>query len=198
MSKQLQAVKQLQQELDTPKKKAKGHKVSFTCDDNGDVRFLDLSHLGAKTEHLKLVNNLPYLTVLWAKNNLIDKIENIDNLTKLRWLDFTLNRIAKIEGLNELISLEDLALGGNKIKKIENIDHLKKLESIGLFDNEITKIEGIKGLNNLAWVSLWGNDLTNLDEFDKYGTERHPDTVIIFVKPKGRQNPLLDEYQGSI
>ena len=193
MSKQLQTIKQLQRELDTPK-----HKVRFTLDGNGSVNFLDLSNLGMETRHLEMVNNFPDLIVLWAKNNNIDKIKGIDNLTKVRWVDFNYNNISKIENLENLVSIEDLSLGGNKIEKIENLRHLVRLESIALFNNNITRIEGLKGLKRLVYVTLWGNDLVNIDEFEEVVEDHINATVLIFVKPKGRQNPLLSEYSGSI
>lgn len=193
MSKQLQIIKQLQRELDTPK-----HKVRFTLSGDGDVNFLNLSNLGAETRHLELVNNFPKLIVLWAKNNNIDRIKGIDNLTKVRWVDLNYNNISKIENLDKLVSIEDLSLGGNKIEKMENFGHLSRLESLALFDNNITKIDGLKGLKNLLYVSLWGNDLTNVEEYEDIVHDEVNATVLILVKPKARQNPLLGDYGGSI
>ena len=93
MSRQLQTIKQLQRELDTPK-----HKVRFTLDGNGSVNFLDLSNLGMETRHLEMVNNFPDLIVLWAKNNNIDKIRGID----ITIVTISKSREGTIELLKEL------------------------------------------------------------------------------------------------
>ena len=47
-------------------------------------------------------------------------------------------------------------------------------------------------------MTLWGNDLDNIDEFEEVAEDHINATVLIFVKPKGKQNPLLSEYSGSI
>lgn len=48
--------------------------------------------------------------------NRIRKIENLDNLVKLKKLFFVHNKISKIENLQRLVELEMLELGDNRIR----------------------------------------------------------------------------------
>ena len=57
----------------------------------------------------------------------IGTITNLDLCSKLRVLSLRQNLIEKIEGLENLILLEELELYDNRLKKIENIGHLVNL-----------------------------------------------------------------------
>lgn len=50
------------------------------------------------------------LVKLQLDNNIITRIQGLESLTKLKWLDLSFNMIEKIEGLEELRLLEDLSL----------------------------------------------------------------------------------------
>lgn len=49
-------------------------------------------------------------------NNSIEKIENLNHLTNLEWLDLSFNKIEVIEGLEMLVNLKDLSLYKNSIE----------------------------------------------------------------------------------
>jgi Leucine-rich repeat (LRR) protein len=51
-------------------------------------------------------------------NNYIKKIQNLDHLTNLEWLDLSFNQIETIEGLDNLINLKDLSLYKNFIEVV--------------------------------------------------------------------------------
>ena len=70
--------------------------------------------------------------------NEITKIENLDDLTKLKNLNLVLNKITKIENIEHLTNLERLYLHYNPITKIENIDNLTKLKTFYLCNSKFS------------------------------------------------------------
>jgi len=60
------------------------------------------------------------------RSNQITKIENLDKLPILDWLDLSSNQITKIENLNKFPILNSLDLSDNQITKIENLNQLVK------------------------------------------------------------------------
>ncbi|OWK15303.1 DRC3, partial [Cervus elaphus hippelaphus] len=77
------------------------------------------------------------LRKLQLDNNIIEKIEGLENLTHLVWLDLSFNNIEAIEGLDTLVNLEDLSLFNNRISKIDSLDALVKLQVLSLGNNHI-------------------------------------------------------------
>ena len=67
---------------------------------------------------------------------------------------FSSGSIQKIENLDNLTDLEYLNLGNNKIKMIENLDNLKNLKRLCLAGNKLRKIENLEGLENLKYLIL--------------------------------------------
>ena len=86
------------------------------------------------------------LQKLQLDNNIIIKIENLDNLINLKWLDLSFNKITKMEGLEKLTKLED----------------------VSLYDNKIIKVEGLKTLCELNVLSIGNNLLWNHEEVVTY------------------------------
>lgn len=100
--------------------------------------------------------------------NLITKIENLENLTKLTDLSLFANKITKLEGLDTLTELNVLSFGKNEFKAHdEPINYLKKLknklEVLKMADNpfeyqgqnetdyKLFTIEMLKGLKYLDY-----------------------------------------------
>ncbi|GBP79774.1 Dynein regulatory complex subunit 3 [Eumeta japonica] len=80
---------------------------------------------------------LKSLKKLTLAQNLIEKIENLGELTNLIELDLSFNKITKIENLEQLANLEVLSLFHNKIKKLENFEMLENLLIFSIGDNLI-------------------------------------------------------------
>jgi len=74
----------------------------------------------------------------------------------------------KIEGLDTLTNLTWLDLSFNLVKKIENLDRLYKLTDLSLFKNEITVLSGLENLHELNVLSVGSNKLESLEETVKY------------------------------
>ncbi|XP_013168177.1 PREDICTED: protein tilB homolog [Papilio xuthus] len=99
----------------------------------------------------------------------IEKIEFIQNwCPKLRILLLQSNLIAKIENLNKLKHLQYLNLALNNIEVIENLDRCESLTKLDLtlnFIGKIVSIESLVGNYNLQNLYLTGNPCTDFDNY---------------------------------
>ena len=134
----------------------------------------------------EIFNSLLELKFLILNNNKIEKISNLENLTKLEKLELRGNRITKVEGLNNLKNLNKLTLSCNLITNIEENDfpQIDSLLELGLFgnylgienkklekninDENISKLKGFIGMiktkfKNLKGLYIGGNFFTNLN-----------------------------------
>ncbi len=93
---------------------------------------------------------------IFSKCN-IRKIEGLENMAHLEYLNLDCNKIRKIEGLKFLVSLKELHLAWNKIRRVEGLENLKQLETLDLVGNLIKKIDGLDGLKNLKVPLLHNN-----------------------------------------
>ncbi len=122
-------------------------------------------------KNIKVIDNLVgfnKLRVLSLDNNMIEKIEHLDHLTNLEWLDLSFNKITVIEGLEKLTKLSDLSLFNNSIAKIENLDACVNLNCLSLGNNRIDDLENLMYLRrfqNLRSVNLHGNPVSEDPEY---------------------------------
>ncbi len=87
------------------------------------------------------------LKILLLQNNLIAKIENISKLKHLEYLNLAINNIERIENLDELESLTKLDLTLNFIGTLTSVDCLKKnynLKHLTLTGNPCTDFDGYR------------------------------------------------------
>ncbi|CAH8828526.1 unnamed protein product [Trichobilharzia szidati] len=120
--------------------------------------------------------------------NRIHRIENLQNLTKLVYLNISANQLTSISGLETLYSLRILLLGQNQIKRIcaldnlynlnvldlnhnqirtiENLSHLTKLRSLNLSFNYITSVNGLSGLTALTELNLRQNNILRVEPIE--------------------------------
>ena len=87
----------------------------------------------------EIFNSMIELKIIILNNNKIQKISNLDNLTKLEKLELRGNKLTKIEGINNLKNLNKLTLSCNLITNIEEKDlpQIDSLIELGLFGNYI-------------------------------------------------------------
>ena len=92
------------------------------------------------------------LKQLRLDNNIITRIQGLDDLVNLEWLDLSFNLIEKIEGLDKLSKLTDLSLYKNRIGVVAGLSNLHELEVLSLGCNKIQVLEDtvsyLKGLKN--------------------------------------------------
>ena len=87
----------------------------------------------------EIFNSMIELKIIILNNNKIQKISNLDNLTKVEKLELRGNKLTKIEGINNLKNLNKLTLSCNLITNIEEKDlpQIDSLIELGLFGNYI-------------------------------------------------------------
>lgn len=102
----------------------------------------------------------------------IEKIEYLqDWCPKLKILLMQSNLIAKIENLNKLKHLKYLNLALNNIEIIENLERLESLEKLDLtlnFIGEITSVENLVDNYNLQILYLIGNPCTDYENYKDF------------------------------
>ncbi|XP_044014631.1 dynein axonemal assembly factor 11 [Aphidius gifuensis] len=117
----------------------------------------------------------------------IEKIELIDKLCrKLKILLLQYNLISKIENLNKLKYLEYLNLALNNIVIIENLEGLECLKKLDLTMNFIGDLKSVKTLKlnyKLEQLYLTGNPCTDYDNYRNY---------VITVLPQIKQLDMID------
>ena len=105
---------------------------------------LDLSNDGEinRNSFTTIPENLPAsLKSLTLRNCGIRKIENLNHLKNLQFLNISDNEIEEIENLDKLPDLTCLYLHNNLIERVENLDHLEKLADISLYGNRVKDID---------------------------------------------------------
>lgn len=104
----------------------------------------------AKTDIVEISNltGMEKIVKLQLDNNIIVRIQGLDQLVNLRWLDLSFNLIEKIEGLEKNKELEDLSLYNNCISELTPdlkgpgpLDNLVKLNVLSIGKNKLTKLE---------------------------------------------------------
>ncbi|KAG6461130.1 hypothetical protein O3G_MSEX012438 [Manduca sexta] len=102
----------------------------------------------------------PKLKILLMQSNLIDKIENLNKLKHLVYLNLALNNIEIIENLERCESLEKLDLTLN-------------------FIGEIVSVENLSGNYNLQHLYLTGNPCTDYDNYRDFVIGSLPQLVTL-------------------
>ncbi|VDN98144.1 unnamed protein product [Rodentolepis nana] len=99
-------------------------------------------------EKIEFLNkNCTKLKILYLQNNLISRIENLNRLKQLEYLNLALNNIEIIENLEGCESLKKLELTANFIGdliSVENLINLEHLEELYLIGNPCTEYEGYR------------------------------------------------------
>lgn len=136
-----------------------------------DIELLEVTELSLSFKNIYSIDNLvgfEQLVKLQLDNNIIDRIQNLDQLVNLKWLDLSFNNITKIENLEKLTSLTDLSLFNNRLTAIGGLDSLTQLNVLSLGNNQIENLDSIKALRNfpnLRLLNLKGNPVCKNDDY---------------------------------
>ncbi|XP_067636640.1 protein tilB [Eurosta solidaginis] len=123
-----------------------------------------------KSEHNeRLISTLEELSLHQED---IERIEHFQNWCRdLKILLLQSNLISKIENLHKLKKLEYLNLAINNIERVENLEQLESLNKLDLtlnFIGELTSIETLKGNYNLRELILIGNPCCDYSHYRDY------------------------------
>ena len=72
--------------------------------------------------------------MLYLQQNIIEKIENLFDFSKLVCLNLAHNKLTSIEGLDGCVSLKNLDISHNNIPAITNCQQLKELPALTSLD----------------------------------------------------------------
>ncbi|XP_053949832.1 protein tilB [Anastrepha ludens] len=137
----------------------------------------------------------------------IERIEHLQNWCReLKILLLQSNLISKIENLHKLKKLEYLNLAVNNIERIENLEQLESLTKLDLtlnFIGGITSLESLKGNYNLRELILIGNPCCEYPNYRDYVMGTLPqlnslDSEEIKLSQKLQAQKLLSSYRPII
>ncbi|XP_034947440.1 protein tilB homolog [Chelonus insularis] len=129
-------------------------------------------------EKIELIDRLcRHLTILLLQNNLIAKIENLNMLKKLEYLNLALNNIEVIENLEGLESLEKLDLTLNFIgdlRSIKSLRHNENLRQLFLTGNPCADYSGYRDYVIATLPQLKELDMTEITRSERItALQRH-------------------------
>ncbi|XP_039284215.1 protein tilB homolog isoform X3 [Nilaparvata lugens] len=111
-----------------------------------------------KIEHLQ--NWCRHLKILLLQSNIISKIENLNKLKKLEYINLALNNIERIENL-------------------EGCESLKKLDLTLNFIGDLTSVKSLKNNIHLEFLCLLGNPCTDFKSYRQYVVASLPQLQIL-------------------
>ena len=101
-----------------------------------------------EVERIELLGQLcRQLQILYLQNNLIPRIENLEHLKDLRYLNLAINNVERVENLEQCEFLEKLDLTCNFVSEVTSLQNLRSnihLREIFLTGNPCTSFEGYR------------------------------------------------------
>lgn len=117
----------------------------------------------------------------------IERIENLQNWCReLRILLLQSNLIPKIENLNKMKRLEYLNLALNNVERIENLERCESLEKLDLtlnFIGELTSVTSLIGCVHLHTLHLTGNPCAEFVGYRDYVIATLPQLQVLDSEP---------------
>ncbi|XP_034251026.1 protein tilB homolog isoform X2 [Thrips palmi] len=117
----------------------------------------------------------------------IEKIENLQNWCReLRILLLQSNLISKLENLNKMKRLEYLNLALNNIERIENLERCESLEKLDLtlnFIGELTSVASLISNVHLHTLHLTGNPCAEFSGYRDYVVATLPQLQVLDSEP---------------
>jgi Leucine-rich repeat (LRR) protein len=138
----------------------------LTNEDFGNIKWLEVNNLGISD--VTILGKLTQLqSELDLRNNRINNISPLSNLTKLEVLWLYGNNIEDISPLSELKKLTRLYLGGNEIRDVYALKGLHELTLLGLGDNNIKDVSSLTELKQLENLALSSNKISDIKPLAK-------------------------------
>lgn len=140
------------------------------------LTYVDLSHnYGLNSDYTErgitdltpLFGNLKLRTLI-ASDNLIAKVDGIETLTELSYLDLTNNCLDSVESLAKLGRLETVLLHSNALTVLDPLKDNATIQTLDVSLNMISNFDVIRtmtALRTLGWDQNMIQDNTPIDEF---------------------------------
>ena len=129
-----------------------------------------LKRLAVGNNAITRMENLPVgLEALELSGNLIERVEGLERLERLKYLDLGYNRIGGIEGLQGNAELVEIRLGHNRIRSAAGLEHLQRLKRLDLGSNLLSTFADIRPLalnSSLKVLFLASNPLCELPDYE--------------------------------
>ena len=138
------------------------------------------------------------LRYLYLAVNSITKIDNLNHLEHLEWLDISRNYLNAIDNINQLYNLKFLDLSHNKIEHINGLETLTNLEYLNLSGNPLRDISGLEKLTKLKTLKI---NSPYFKDADKYWGRfySYPQQIVEYCRRKKRGEPEnLELYDTTI
>ncbi|KAI6649843.1 hypothetical protein LOD99_6393 [Oopsacas minuta] len=126
--------------------------LKTTVIDESEVNFM---HSGLK--HLPDLSQFTQIQILCLRRNEISSIVSIPFLPLLKELDLYDNLLDRIEPLNNVPNLITLDISFNNVRMVENLEPLSLLENLYLIQNKISEIQCLSHLKFLIVLELGAN-----------------------------------------
>ncbi|KAI9144945.1 hypothetical protein BKA69DRAFT_1025371 [Paraphysoderma sedebokerense] len=168
----------------------------------------ELSSLQEITLHqfdIEKIENLDiycrHLRILFLQNNQIQKIENLQKLKELEYLNLALNNITRIENLEGCESLRKLDLTVNFIDDIFCLENLRKndnLRELFLVGNPITDVAGYRNFVIATLPQLESLDGVRIERSHRIIADQEYPTLRSRLLSKGQQNPSSNSKSDQV
>ncbi|WP_109833104.1 leucine-rich repeat domain-containing protein [Reichenbachiella versicolor] len=117
------------------------------------------------TIHLPVITSLTDLSL--ASNFGFTRIEGLENLPHLEYLDLSGNDDIILDNIPTNYSVKTLKLDTCKLDRIQGLEKFRNLEFLSLYCNSIQKIEGLDSLTSLKKLSLHNNEIRKIEGLEK-------------------------------
>jgi hypothetical protein len=135
-------------------------------DAKGRIPTLDLSrYYDLSLVPLFCLKNIEKLNL---SESLSDKKTDLNNFSKLKWLELAGNEIDELDSLAENKNLEYLGLAGNHLSNLSFLRLFPSLQELNLTNNGISCLKTLPKLDNLQSLTLDANPLSDLRQLNNY------------------------------
>ncbi|PAB60695.1 leucine-rich repeat domain-containing protein [Anaeromicrobium sediminis] len=116
---------------------------------------------GRKIESLKPIDKLKNVEELWFWYINLDKIQELDTMESVTWLEITYPKGGSLESLKNMPNLKKLAIQGMDMDNLNMLKGLKHLEELHVSDGYVKSLYGLEALQSIKTLSFY--KIHNLD-----------------------------------
>ncbi|WZL71963.1 hypothetical protein QBE52_12715 [Clostridiaceae bacterium 35-E11] len=110
---------------------------------------------------LAKLKNIEHL-MIWYVN--VDKLEEIDTMTSLEWLEIVYPKGGQIDHLNNFPNIKRFAIQGMSFENLKGLKGPTQLEKLDIGDGQVISFEGIENFPNLTELDLYELSITDISK----------------------------------